>query len=79
MAGEGELADAYKTVDELQVARALAVAVTSTVLGTGLVGRVLGQTAIGVHGDEVDSAVQAASNLGDINIHGELVAKESEH
>lgn len=50
----------YKTVNELQVSWALAVAVSGSVLGTGLVARILGHATIGVHGNEVQSTVQAA-------------------
>lgn len=64
----------YNTVDELDIAGALRVAVSGTVLGTSLVGRELGKTTVEVHGDEVQSAVQAAANVGDIDVEGELVA-----
>lgn len=64
----------YNTVDELDIAGALRVAVSGTVLGTSLVGRELRQTTVEVHGDEVKSAVQAAANVGNIDIKGELVA-----
>jgi hypothetical protein len=48
-------------VDELEITRALRVAVACAVLGTGLVARVLGQTAVLVHGDEVQGAVETAA------------------
>lgn len=51
---------AYLTVDELEITRALAVAVASSVLGSGRVGGVLGQTTVGVHRDEVHGAVETA-------------------
>lgn len=63
------------TVDELQVTRALGVTVASTVLGASLVVLVLGQSAIGVHGDEVQSTVQATGQLGNIDIKGELLVQ----
>lgn len=71
--------DTYNSVDELDIARALGVAVTSSVLGTSLVGAVAGLATVLVHGDEVEGAVQAASDVVDIDIKGELVAKEVEH
>jgi len=67
------------TSNELQVTRALAVAVTSSVLGTSLVAGVLGDTTVLVHGHEVQGTVQAARQLGNVNIEGELVAEEVEH
>lgn len=33
-------------------------------------------TTIGIHGGEVQSAVQAAGQLGDVHVEGELVAEE---
>lgn len=65
-------------VDELDVAGALSITVTGTVLGTSLVAGVLGKTTVEVHGDEVESTVQTAANVGDIDIKGELVAEELE-
>jgi hypothetical protein len=50
------------TVDELEITRALSIAVTGTILGTSLVGRVLGQSTILVHGHEVESTVETASD-----------------
>ncbi len=52
------------TVDELQVTRALSIAVAGSVLGTSLVARVLGQTAILIHGHEVEGTVETAAGLG---------------
>lgn len=49
---------AHLSIDKLQVTRALAVAVASSVGSTSLVSRVLGQTTVGVHRDEVQSSVQ---------------------
>lgn len=69
----------YKTINELDVTGALAVAVTSAVLGTSGVARVLGQTTIGVHGNEVEGTVQTAANTGNIHVKGELVAQQGEH
>lgn len=33
----------------------------------------------GTYGDEVESAVQAAAELGNVDVKGELVAEEREH
>lgn len=52
--------DVALAVDELQVARTLAVAVAGSVLGTRQVGWVLGQAAVGIHGDEIEGSVEAA-------------------
>ena len=78
VAGRIPALDVGLAVDELDVTRALSVAVTSTVFGTSLVARELGKTAIQVHGDEVQGTVEATANVGDIDIEGELVAKELE-
>ena len=71
--------DTHLSVDELQVARALRVTVTGTVLGTSLVAIVLGQTTVGVHGDEVQGSVETARKLGAIHIEGELLVEQLEH
>lgn len=39
----------------------------------------LGKTTVLVHGDEVQGTVQAARQLGDVNVEGELVAEQVEH
>lgn len=67
------------TTDELHVVWALSIAVTSTVLGTGLVGWVLGLTTILVHFNEVQGSVDTARHVGDIDIEGELLANGVEH
>jgi hypothetical protein len=54
-------AETHNTVDELDVARALSVTVTGTVLGTSLVARVLGETTVLVHRGEVESTVETAA------------------
>lgn len=66
------------TVDVLEITGALSVAVTGTVLGTSLVGGVLGLATIKIHGDEVEGAVETAADAGHIDIEGELVAEELE-
>lgn len=69
----------YLTVDELEVTRALGITVTSTVLSTSLVVLVFRQTAISVHGDEVQSAIQAAGKAGNIHVKGKLLVQQLEH
>jgi hypothetical protein len=52
------------SVDEFDVSRALRVAITRSVLGSGLVGSVgLGNTTVGVHLRKVESAVETAGEL----------------
>lgn len=51
----------YLAGDELEITGALGVAVTRAVLGTSGVAGVLGLATIKVHGDKVQSTVQAAS------------------
>ena len=58
--------------------RALSIAITCSVLGTGLVGRVFGHTTISVHLDEVDSTVQAAGQLRHVDVEGELLVEKVE-
>jgi hypothetical protein len=70
---------AYETVNKLDVTGALAVAVAGTVLGSGGVAVVLGHATIGIHGDKVQGSVQAAADVRDVNIKGELVVEQSEH
>ena len=48
-------------VDELEIPRALGVAVAGAVLGTCLVAGILLHAAILVHGNEVEGSVEAAS------------------
>jgi len=63
-------------VDELDVLRALAVAVPSAILGTGLVALEPRQATVLVHLAEVDGAVQTARELGHIDVHGELLVEQ---
>lgn len=58
---------------------ALSVAVTSTILGTSLVVWETRLSSILVHLDEVESTVETARKLGDIDIEGELLVQELEH
>ena len=63
-------------VDELDVLRALAVAVARAVLGAGLVALEARQAAVLVHLAKVDGAVQAAGELGHVHVHGELLIEQ---
>lgn len=56
----GDGCSTYLAVDELQITGALAVAVSSSVLGSSRVGGVLGHAAISVHGDKVHGAIETA-------------------
>jgi hypothetical protein len=69
----------YLAIDELKVAWALSITVTSTVFCARLVGRVLGHATVGIHGDEVYSAVQSTRKLAEIDIKGKLRVGELEH
>lgn len=69
----------YLAADEFEVTRALSIAISSPVLGTGLVGREFAHSSILVHGHEVKSAVEAAREVGEIDIKGELLVQEVEH
>jgi len=70
---------AYLTVDELDVVWALSITVTGTILGTSLVSGVLGETTIGSHLREVQSTVQTARKVGNIDIESELLVVWLEH
>ena len=70
---------AYLAVDKLDVVRALSVAVTSSVLGSSLVVGEAGLATVGVHLDEVESAVQAAGELRHVDVESELLVLEVEH
>lgn len=70
--------DVGLSVDELDVEGALAVAVAGAVLGAGSVRLELGQATILVHLREVDGAVEAAGQLADIDVEGELLVEEVE-
>lgn len=69
----------YLAVDELDIVGALGVTITGSVLGTSFVGGVLGKTTIGVHLDEVESAVKATREVGHIDVEGELLILELKH
>lgn len=65
-------------IDELDVVRALSVTVTSSVLRTGRVSRVLGLATVSVHLNEVHRSVQSAREIGHIDVEGELLVLEVE-
>lgn len=71
--------DAHLAIDELEITRALRVAVSSTVLGTSLVVRELGHATVGSHLGEVQSAVETARELRDVDVEGELAVQGVEH
>lgn len=66
-------------VDELDVTRALRVAVAGAVLGASLVTRELGHTTISSHLGEVEGAIETARKVGNVNIERELLVKGFEH
>jgi hypothetical protein len=72
-------ARAYLAVDELDVARTLGVAVTSTVLGTGLVAGEPGHATVSIHLTQVEGAVETAGELRNIDGESELLVQELEH
>ena len=53
----------HLAVDELEITRALRVAVTRAILGSCLVTRVLTHATISVHLDEVEGTVDATRNF----------------
>jgi len=70
----------YLAIDELQIPRTLSIAVSSTILGTCFVRRVLLHAAICVHRHKIQRAVEATGEVGQINIECEfLIAGEFEH
>ena len=68
----------YLAVDELQVTRALRVAVSSSELGTSLVVGELGHATVSLHLGEVEGTVQATRKLGNIDVKSELLVEELE-
>ena len=58
---------------------ALGITVTSTVLGTSPVGREAGGSAVCVHLDEVERAVETAWELRHVDVEGELLVRKVEH
>ena len=70
--GKHDVLSTYQTVNELQVPRALAVAVAQSVFSTSFT------LALSGHGDEVKSTIETAVKGGDINSEGELIASKLE-
>lgn len=68
----------YLAINEFQVLWTLRVAVTSTVVGTGLVSGVLAHPTVSVHRDEIKSAVKTTGELRNVDIKGEFVVLELE-
>lgn len=68
----------YLALDKLDVTRALRVAVTGSVCGTGGVAREARNTSVEIHAHKVESTVKTAANVGDINVEGELVTEKLE-
>jgi len=69
----------YHAVDEFDIAGALGVAVTSSILGTSLVGGESGETTISVHLGEVEGAIETARKVGNVDIESEFLVEELEH
>ena len=67
-----------QAVDELEVARALRVAVASTVLSTSLVCREARNATVSIHLREVDGAVETARKLRHVDREGKLLVLEVE-
>ena len=66
-------------VDELDVARALRVAVASAVLGTSLVRREARQAAVLVHLRQVERAVETARQVRHVHVERELLILKMKH
>lgn len=66
------------SVDELEITRALRVAVASAVLCTSFVVREATDATVSVHLREVDGAVETAREVGDVDIEGELPVQDFE-
>lgn len=73
-----EIEKAYRAVDELKITRALSITVSSSVLGTSQVTRVLCHSTISIHLREVESTVQSARKLGDIHSESEFLSQKVE-
>ena len=71
--------DVGDAVDELEVPRALRVAVSRAVFGTGFVGGIAGFAAVGVHRHKVDRPVETAGELGDVDVKSEFLVEQVEH
>lgn len=69
----------YHSVDELDVPRALTIAVARAKLRTRLVHREPFHSTIFIHGHKVQRAIQTASQLRDIHIKRKLIAQQRKH
>ena len=69
----------YLAVDELDVVRALGVAVAGTVLGAGDVAWEAGLATVSVHLDEVEGAVETTGEVRHVDVEGELLVLQVEH
>ena len=69
----------YLAIDEFDVVRALGVAVTSTILGTGFIIGEPRNTAIGVHLYQVEGTVETAEKVRHVYVKGELLVLQVEH
>ena len=69
----------HLAVDEFQSTWTLCVAVASTILGTSLITRVLGHPTVRIHLYEVESGVETAHDVGQIDVEGELLVLQLEH
>lgn len=69
----------YHAVDELEILRALRVAVASTILSTSLVGGEASHATILVHLREVKRAIETARKSRHVHIKRELCVQELEH
>jgi len=67
------------SIDEFNILWALSITISSSVGGTSLIVCVLSFTSIFLHFDEVESSVNTAWHVGDINIEGELFVLKFEH
>lgn len=66
------------SVDELEITWALSITVTGSVFGTSLVAWVGSQSSVSLHLGEVQSTVETARKLGDIDSEGELSSQKVE-
>ena len=59
--------------------RALCITVARAVRRTGLITGVRAEPAVGLHLDKVEGAVEAAGELGHVDVEGELLVLQLEH
>ena len=67
-----------QTCAVLDVVRALCIAVARAVRRTGLVAGVLAEPAVGLHLDKVEGTVEAAGELGHVDVERELLVLQLE-